>query len=216
MKTVIINGSPRRNGNTADLCRAFEDGLRSAAPDSDIERINLNDLNFRGCQSCFSCKRKGSNLYGACALKDELSPILNKIIEADCLVIGTPIYLMDVSAATKAFLERLCFSLGSYEKGYRSLAPKPIKVFTIYTMNTTEQYAPTHAMDNADTFLGHIFTPPHRICAYNTYQFHDYSKYVVEVFDIEEKTIYRKQHWPQYLDQVYTLARNTAKESLAK
>ncbi len=215
MKTVIINGSPRRNGNTSALCQAFEDGLRAADPSSIIQRINLNDLNYKGCQSCFSCKRKGSITYGVCALKDDLTPVLKSIADADCLVVGSPIYLMDVSSSIKAFLERLCFSLGSYECGYRSLATKPIKVFTIYTMNTIEANAPRQAMDNADTFLGHIFSSPHRLCAYDTYQFNDYSKYVVDVFDIKGKAAQRKRQWPKDLEQAYTLAHEFAKKSLS-
>ncbi len=66
---------------------------------------------------------------------------------------------MDVNSSAKAFLERLCFSLGSYEVGYRSLATKKALVVTIYTMNTNKKFAPVKAMNNVDMFLGHIFSP---------------------------------------------------------
>lgn len=124
MKVVIVNGSPRREGNTAALCIAFEDGVRAIDPKAQIIYTNLNDKTFKGCQSCFSCKLKNGKNYGVCSLKDEVTPLLAEISDADCLVVASPIYLMDVSAATKAFLERLCFSLGSYETGYKSLAKK--------------------------------------------------------------------------------------------
>lgn len=206
MNIVIVNGSPRRKGNTAELCQAFEDGVKSISPESRILNVNLNDYNYKGCQSCFSCKSKTGNSYGFCAFNDDITPLLKYATEADCLVIASPIYLMDVSASTKAFLERLCFPLGSYEKGYKSLAPKQSKVVTIYTMNAIEEQSPLQAMDTIDMFLGHIFSSPKRICAYNTYQFHDYSKYIVDVFDEHEKAVYRDKHWQYVVDQVYCLA----------
>lgn len=207
MKAVIVNGSPRRRGNTAELCGAFKSGIREANPECEIMEVALNDMKFRGCQSCFSCKLKGSVRYGQCALSDELSPVLEAVSDADCLVVASPIYLMDVSSATKAFLERICFSLGSYEDGYKSLAHKRTKVVTIYTMNTSETFAPTNAMDNVDMFLGHVFTSSQRLCAYNTYQFPDYSRYIVEVFDEREKASYRERHWTEVMAQAYALGR---------
>ncbi len=207
MKVVIVNGSPRRRGNTAELCEAFKKGVRYANPESEIIDVFLNDLKFKGCQSCFACKLKHGARYGHCSLDDALSPILDAVCDADCLVVASPIYLMDVSSATKAFLERLCFSLGSYEKGYRTLAPRETKVVTIYTMNTSKDFAPVGAMDNIDMFLGHVFSKPRRLCAYNTYQFSDYSRYVVEVFDEQEKACYREQYWPGDIAQAFAFGR---------
>ena len=209
-KVVIVNVSPRKNGNTAALCDAFQDGVQSVAESAEVFRFDLNDYSFKGCQSCFSCKLKNGNGYGRCSLKDDLSRILEEISDADCLVVASPIYLMDVSAASKAFLERLCFSLATYESGYRSLASEKTDVVTIYTMNTTSDYSPVHAMDNIDMFLGHVFMKPQRICAYNTYQFRDYSKYVVEVFSEEAKRAYREKHWAEDVNRAYSLAREIA------
>lgn len=210
MKVVIVNGSPRKSGNTAQLCNAFQDGVMATAPDCEIVRFNLDDLTFKGCRSCFSCKLRNSSRYGVCSFKDELSPVLDEVLTADCIVVASPIYFMDVSSAVKAFLERLCFSLGSYEQGYKSLAPKKVRVVTIYTMNTPADLSPVLAMDNMDMFLNHIFSAPKRICAYNTYQFSDYSKYVVDVFDEKEKAQYREKHWPCDLETAYNTGREIA------
>ena len=212
MKIVTINGSPRHDGNTANLCNAFIDGTKLVNTNCDIIHYNLNDITFKGCQSCFSCKKLNSKNYGRCVIKDDLKPVLENIISADCLVVATPIYLMDASASIKALLERLCFSLGSYEIGYRSLTPKNIEVVTLYTMNCVENDAPIYAMDNIDTFLGHIFSKPHRICAYNTYQFKDYSKYKVEVFDEKEKADYHNRHWSNIKRKVQSQAMNICKK----
>jgi multimeric flavodoxin WrbA len=216
MKIMIINSSPRKNGNTAKLCDAFCEGVVATAPNHDITTFFLNGLNFKGCQSCFACKLRGSKKYGKCSQNDDITPILEAISTADCIVIASPIYLMDVNSSAKAFLERLCFSLGSYEVGYRSLATKRIDVVTIYTMNTTMEFAPIKAMDNVDMFLGHIFSPPHRLCSYDTYQFSDYSKYVVDVFNEADKARQRENEFPKDLQKAYTLGTDIAKHLLEK
>lgn len=205
MKTVIINGSPRKKGNTSEMCDSFANGIKSKHPNAEIIRINLYDYTFKGCLSCFSCKLKGGKSYGRCIIQDELTPVLQTASEADCLVIASPIYLMDITGAMKSFLERLCFPFGSYEQGYRSLAPKKMHTVTIYTMNCSQELAPTYAMDNIDRFIGHIFTNPKRLCAYNSYQFQNYSKYVVEVFSEADKAMYRSGIHPMELDQAFRL-----------
>ncbi len=205
MKTVIINGSPRKNGNTAKICVSFAEGIRLKHPDAEINSVHLYDLTFKGCLSCFSCKLKGGKNYGRCSVVDELSPVIRIAAEADCLVLASPIYLMDVTGMMKSFLERLCFPFGSYEYGYRSLAPKKMRTVTIYTMNCLPEMAPVSAMDTVDRFLGHIFTPPERLCAYNTRQFNDYSKYVVEVFSETDKARYNADRFPKILHEAFLL-----------
>lgn len=97
MNIVIINGSPRKDGNTALMCQAFADGAISQRHDATVETVNLYEAEFKGCRSCFACKLKDAPSYGKCAVKDNLSPILEKALKADILVLASPIYLMDVS-----------------------------------------------------------------------------------------------------------------------
>ena len=212
MKTiVIVNGSPRLKGNTSQLLNGFSKGLRSQIPNANIVEVNLYQLNYSGCRSCFTCKVKGGKNYGKCVLNDDLKPVLDLISKSDCLVVASPIYLQDISGQTKCFIERLCFSLGSYEKGYRPLSHARIPVITIYTMNSTSEYSPQRALDNTDFFLGHIFSPPKRICAYNTYQFSDYSKYMVEVFSEVEKAAYRDSHFKNDINKTFNLGKEIGK-----
>lgn len=214
MKITIINGSPRKNGNTSKMCEAFIEGVKSINSTAEIMTAHLYDLSYKGCTSCFSCKRKGGRSYGRCAMTDGLTPVLNEIAISDILVLASPIYLMDVTGEMRSFLERLCYPYGSYETGYRSLAPKKMRTVTIYTMNTLPEYAPQGAMDNVDMFVGHIFTPPKRISAYNTYQFNDYSKYVVEVFSESEKKAYRERNFPKELLEAFNIGRELSSEQL--
>ena len=67
------------------------------------------------------------------------------------------------------------------------------------------------ALDNTDFFLGHIFSPPKRICAYNTYQFSDYSKYMVEVFSEVEKAAYRDSHFFNDINKTFNLGKEIGK-----
>ena len=71
MKIYAINGSPRKNKNTATLLQKALDGVKESAKDKEIETeiINLYDLNYTGCKSCFACKRLGGKSYGKCASK---------------------------------------------------------------------------------------------------------------------------------------------------
>ena len=89
MKALFINGSPRKNGNTAQLLRRAMDGAREAG--AEVELVNLYDrsMNYKGCMSCFACKLKGGK-KGVCSFKDDLQPILQKAVEADVLVCGYP------------------------------------------------------------------------------------------------------------------------------
>lgn len=209
-KIVIINGSPRLNGNTAKLTYAFAQGVKSILVDAEIITVNLYQLSYTGCKSCFACKAKNSPTYGKCAINDDLSEVLDHIYETDCLAIASPVYLMDINGQTKSFLERLCYPLGSYEKGYRSLARKRIPVVTFYTMNTTGDNAPLRAFENTEMFLAHIFSQPRRICSFNTYQFSDYSKYVVETFSEREKAEYRDKHFNDDITASYNVGKEIA------
>ncbi|MDE5730806.1 MAG: flavodoxin family protein [Alistipes sp.] len=210
MKTMIINGSPRREGNTARMCRAFAEGVRSRRSDASIEIVNLYDYDFKGCRSCFACKLKGAATYGKCAVRDAIAPVLEKALEADILVLASPVYLMDVTGVYKSFLERLLFPKASYEAGYRSLAANRMQVATIYTMNVPKEMAPERVLESSEYFIGHVLREPRRVCAYDTYQFDDYSRYEVEVFDESRKRVRRAEVFPLELEEARDLGRSMA------
>lgn len=106
MKTMVLNASPRRNGNTAKLLKSTADGARDAG--AEVEYIDLYNLTFTGCRGCMLCKRKGvERCY--CYWKDDLSTIIDKIFHADVLLIGTAIYLGRPTSRYFELLERLHF-----------------------------------------------------------------------------------------------------------
>ena len=108
IKTIILNASPRKNWNTAQLLKSATKGAESAG--AEAEYIDLYDLNFTGCRSCMLCKRKDVERC-RCCWKDELSPIIDKVFSADALFIGTPVYFGRPTSRYFAFAERLLFPL---------------------------------------------------------------------------------------------------------
>lgn len=122
MHVMAINGSPRKKWNTATLLEHALAG--AAAKGAQTEMIHLYDLNFKGCTSCFACKLKGGKSEGRCALKDEATPVLDRIREeTDVLILGSPIYFGAMSGEMRCFLERLLFALCLYPTDFIALSP---------------------------------------------------------------------------------------------
>lgn len=100
MDVLAINGSPRKKGNTSALIRAILDGAASAG--AQTTEVVLHDLNMKGCQGCFSCRKN----HGVCAQKDELSPYLEMVKTCTAFVVGCPIYMYRISGQMKLFVDR--------------------------------------------------------------------------------------------------------------
>lgn len=87
MKAIAINGSPRKDWNTATLLKKSLEGAASVGAETKL--IHLYDLSFKGCYSCFACKRKGSKLNGCCIINDDLTEILERTISCNILILGS-------------------------------------------------------------------------------------------------------------------------------
>lgn len=200
-KIYAINGSPRRNRNTATLLDKVLEGAKSAATDVTAERIDLYSLKYTGCLSCFACKRKDGASYGKCEVKDDLYEVLQKLAEADAVVFGSPIYYRTITGQLHAFYERFFFPYMQYKVGYPNLVQRKIPTACIYTMNVMEDEMLRDGyrknMELFELFLENYFQKPLILHAFNTYQFDDYDKYVCEVFSKEEKAAYREKHFPE-------------------
>lgn len=101
MKALVLNGSPRADGTSASIAKAFGAGL--AGQGHEVATFDLGSLRIGGCRECFSC-RLGRN--DKCAAMDDLSDILELAKSADLLVISTPVFFGDVSAQLKCFIDR--------------------------------------------------------------------------------------------------------------
>ncbi len=189
-KIVLINGSARENGNTAQMLEKVKSGAISAGASAEI--INLFDLNYKGCCACYSCKISEGKHYGHCPVNDDLKPLFDKIEHADAFVLGSPIYWSNLSGQMRSFMERFFFQYLVYGEQYSSVAPKTFKTALLTTMNINEElYKPSGLADT----LGHIqmimtllFGSCELLNLFATVQFDDYSKYVYSMPDKDEKS----------------------------
>jgi multimeric flavodoxin WrbA len=101
-KVTILIGSPRKNGSTRTLAAEAERGLRERGIET--ETVFLNDLNIRGCQACYYCKK---NDVAECAVKDDMQKIHTLMRDSDGVIVASPIYFSGVTAQTKAWLDRM-------------------------------------------------------------------------------------------------------------
>ncbi len=100
MKIVCLLGSPRVDANSSILARRFCDTAQKLG--GKVETFVLNDLQYRGCQSCMACKTGLDH----CVLEDDLTPVLEAVRESDVVVLASPVYFWDISAQAKGFLDR--------------------------------------------------------------------------------------------------------------
>lgn len=102
MKVLAINGSARRSGNTALLIEAALAPLREAG--HDCELIELAGKDIRGCTACSVCRQKADlTCHGR---KDDGNAIVEQMLAADALILGSPTYFADVTAEMKALIDR--------------------------------------------------------------------------------------------------------------
>lgn len=103
MKVLLINGSPRAKGNTSialnEMIKVFE------ASEIETELIHIGNKVIRGCIACGNCFK-----LGRCVFNDVVNEVAPKFMEADGLVVGTPVYYSSPNATTLAFLDRLFYS----------------------------------------------------------------------------------------------------------
>ncbi|MCL1979907.1 MAG: flavodoxin family protein, partial [Proteobacteria bacterium] len=187
MHVLAINGSPRKTWNTATLLAKVLEG--AAARGATTELIHLYDLDYKGCTSCFACKLVDGPSNGRCAMQDQLQPVLSQIeTRVDALVLGSPIYFGQMTGEMRSFMERLLFAPLVYSQSARSIFPRTIRTAAIYTMNVDEElcarleypkmFAATEAV------LQRTFgIQPETLCCYDTYQFPDYGKVIMEMMD---------------------------------
>ena len=207
MKIIGINGSPRKGWNTDLMVREALKGAESKGAETEL--IHLYDMRFTGCISCFNCKRKDGPGIGRCAFSDELLPVLDKIHHCDGLVLGTPIYISDVSASMRALIERLSFQYVPYQNDKTTYFDRRIPVLSIYTMNCPEEqmkaiYEPMFAQ--ADERNKRFFGGPAKSLAVtDTLQTNDYDKYEMSRFDVAARKKRREEVFPGELKKAFTM-----------
>ena len=102
MNVLVLMGSPRLHGNTAELCKYFMAELQTQKVE--VEYIELEKMQINPCKECYACQDVTGE-YG-CAQKDDMTQVAAKILWADVIVLATPIFSWYCTAKMKAFLDR--------------------------------------------------------------------------------------------------------------
>jgi multimeric flavodoxin WrbA len=112
MKVIAINGSPRKDGNTAAALKVMSDELEKAGVS--VEIIHVGGAQIHGCKACASCRTDENHL---CIIKDDLvNETALKMREADGFILASPTYYAGISGTMKCFLDRVFFSNSRYFK----------------------------------------------------------------------------------------------------
>ncbi len=206
MKKVIgINGSPRMNWNSAKMLDSALNGASQAG--CATKRIDLYKLNYTGCRSCFACKRLDSPGFGRCAVADDLKPVLDEILSADGLILSSPIYFGGDPGMVRSFCERLWFPSHTYSTDDTVAYDRHLKIALIYTMNVPRQeFYDEFIRSEADKFSSMVGETS-VLCAVDTLQFDDYSKYSSSAFDPEHKRQVHETIFPEDLERAYRLGK---------
>jgi multimeric flavodoxin WrbA len=103
MRTVVLHGSPRKNGDSDTLAEHFLRGLREGG-DPEIRHFYTNEMKIRPCQGCLGCAKAEDR---RCVIQDDMQGLYTAFIEADLVVWATPMYWGYMTAQLKAALDRM-------------------------------------------------------------------------------------------------------------
>ena len=209
MKIMLINGSPRKQCNTAQLLGAFSEGIREVSPDAEVKTVHLYDLRYTGCRSCFACQLTANRDHVGCRIRDDLFDLLEETRNADGVAFGSPVYFLDQSAQLKAFLERLL---------YPGRADHRIPSAFLYAMNAGPQHiAPFHIeviLGTAESYIEGCFqSKPETLYAYDIFQYNDRPQFNEDFRAMAQRKKERQAvQFPVDLEKARSMGRKMAQE----
>jgi NAD(P)H-dependent FMN reductase len=119
MNVVAIIGSPRKGKNTDTLVDKAIEGVVKISPDANVKKIYLSDHKINYCKDCLACWRSETDgPLAKCVMRDDMDEINKELLEADALIMGTPVHMAYASALMMTFLERICWTFAKPEKSY--------------------------------------------------------------------------------------------------
>ena len=206
MKMLLINGSPRKGWNTDTLLKNALDG--AAAAGAETEMVYLYDLKFRGCVSCLACKLQKEPRPNRCVLRDDLTAVLDKVHEADAVILGSPIYFSEVTGEMRSFFERFLFQYLNYDDYTKPLSPKK-RIGLVFTMNISvsqfEDFGYHPLFQRYENWMKQYFGSCETLLATDTLQVKDYSRYHLAGFDAHAKYQRHETVFPQDCQKAYEL-----------
>ncbi len=200
---IAVNAGPRIGWNTETLISEASKGAEAAG--AAVERFDLFRLErYTGCVSCFCCKKE--KFKGHCVCRDALTPILDAIRGSDGLIIGSPIYLSELTASFRALYERLVFQNLTYNLETPCCNERPIPVLLVMTSNAPDTNYLGLAR-NYQQILSSFVGPTEILVSGNTLQLRDYSKtdWPWSRFDPEAKKLRHETVFPQECKKAYDM-----------
>ena len=108
MKVIAFNGSPNKEGNTYHAIKIVTDELETAGIETEI--IQVGNKNMRGCMACNQCAK---NRDEKCIYDDGLNELIQKMKEADGIILGSSVHFSGITGAMKSFLDRAFYVIGN-------------------------------------------------------------------------------------------------------
>ena len=206
MKVIAINGSPRKGWNTDTLLKKALEGAASAG--AETEMVYLYDLKFRGCVSCLACKLQKEPRPNRCVLRDDLTAVLDRVHEADAVILGSPIYFSEITGEARSFLERFLFQYLNYDDYTKPLSPRK-RIGLVFTMNCPESMFDSvgyrEIFQCYEEWMKHYFGHCEMLLSTDTMQVKDYSRYHLAGWDGDAKRLRHETVFPQDCRKAYEL-----------
>lgn len=156
MKILVLNGSPRPNGNTAAMVSTFREAAEEKG--HQVVVFNVCKMNIKGCLACEYCHGKG---HGACVQKDDMQEVYDALKDTEMIILASPIYYHGISGQLKCVIDRLYSAL--YPTAPRTLK----KVAMFLSSGDPEMYDGAKFSYDGD-FLGYL-----RLQGMGTFTNHD-------------------------------------------
>jgi multimeric flavodoxin WrbA len=170
MKVVAFNGSARRDGNTAILINLVFDELKKEGIKTEL--VQFGGKPVRGCMACFGCYRNKNN---RCVIEEDvINDCIQKMIGADGIILGSPVYVTDVSAEMKALIDRACLVSRANGDSFRRKVGAAVMA--------VRRGGATHAFDT----MNHFFTISQMVVVGSCYWNFAFGREIGEVRNDEE------------------------------
>ena len=212
MNVLAICGAANKGRNTATMLKSAFEGAMSV-PGAVGETVHLYDLAFKGCIGCHSCKLLDESKFARCAVRDDLTPVLEKAIAADILLIGSPIYFSDVTGEVRSFLERYLFPGITYNKNRTPTYPKRPHVGWVFTINAPGEYYKEFFAGLVGLMEHTVSSDTEYVMAYQTQQFEDYSKYAATMFDVDMVKQRHIEQFPKDCEAAFDMGKRLAESA---
>ena len=213
MKIIALNGSARKNWNDGQMLEQFIQGIHSVDDGIEVKRVDVFDLNYKGCRGCLGCQLKTVSEIG-CVVKDGAYDLLKKIRVADGLVYATPIYFMEISAQLRALFERLFYP------GFGAPAPEGLTVSAIYTMNQPQEVMEKlfrHPIDVMRRYFRELFRAEvDEVFAFQTLQWKNSELYRFSEEFYRERLSLHEQQWDKDLQNAFAAGVRLANRVMQK